>query len=136
MNSKTVVNMMLGGGQMTEKLNSFFKTYGLSVQQYHILRVLQVQAFKPLNLYMLQEYMIHKSSNITRLVEKLRKKELIERKPCENNRRKVEVVITHKGLGLLDGIEEALIAYEKKLIANLNHAEQAQLNSLLEKLNQ
>lgn len=126
---------MESGSYITEKLNFFLKTYDLTVQQYNILRILRGQNFKPINLYMLQEHMLHKMSNTTRLVEKLRLKELLERKVSENNRRKVEIVITDKGLGLLYGIDEALEAYEKQIISSLNKEEQNLLVGLLEKLN-
>ena len=135
LNNKAVVSTMLAGGFMVEKLNYFFKTYDLTVQQYNVLLILSNQYGVPMNLYMLQEQMIHKMCNTTRLVEKLRLKSLLVRKACENNRRKVEITITDKGLGLLSGIEQTLIDYEKSLTSNLNKEELVQLLYLLEKIN-
>lgn len=133
-NNKAVINLMLKGNFIVEQLNVFFKTYDLTVQQYNILRILRGQDGLPINLFVLQEHMIHKMSNTTRLVEKLRKKELLERKPCENNRRKVEISITDKALGLLAGIDQALIDYEKKLTSNFTKEELVRLLELLDKV--
>jgi DNA-binding MarR family transcriptional regulator len=44
----------------------------------------------------IQERMIAKTSNTTRLVDKLLLKELVTRKVCPENRRKIEVLITQK----------------------------------------
>lgn len=125
---------MISGNYIVEQLNSFMKVYDLTVQQYNILRILKGQDGLAINLYVLQEHMIHKMSNTTRLVEKLRKKNLLERRPCEENRRKVEILITDKGLGLLEGIDQSLVDFEKKLTTNYSKEEIALLIELLGKL--
>lgn len=130
--NKAVINLMLTGNYVVEHLNSFLKVYDLTVQQYNILRILRGQDGLPINLYELQSHMIHKMSNTTRLVEKLRLKELLERKVCETNRRKIEIVITDKGLGLLAGIDQSLVDFEKNLVHKLSKEE---IGTLLELLN-
>lgn len=131
-----VINLIVSGNYVVEQINSFMKTYDLTVQQYNILRILRGQDGLPINLYVLQEHMIHKMSNTTRLVEKLRKKGLLERKTCEENRRKIEIFITDRGLGLLAGIDQALVDYEKGLTSNLTEEELIQLIELLKKVKQ
>ena len=134
LNNKAVISLMISGNYIVEQLSSFFKTYDLSVQQYNILRILRGQNGVPIHLFTLQEHMIHKMSNTTRLVDKLKNKELLERKQCVENRRKVEIIITDKGLGLLVGIDQALIDYEKKITSNLTQEELSVLITLLNKL--
>ncbi|NIJ46098.1 DNA-binding MarR family transcriptional regulator [Wenyingzhuangia heitensis] len=136
LNNRAVIKLMISGNYVVEQLNSFMKTYDLTVQQYNILRILRGQDGLPMNLYVLQERMIHKMSNTTRLVEKLRIKELVERKPCEENRRKIEISITDKGLGLLAGIDQRLVDYEKQLTSDLTKEELIQLIDLLNKVKQ
>lgn len=135
LHNKAVINLMLTGNYIVEHLNGFLKIYGLTVQQYNILRILRGQDGLPINLYELQIHMIHKMSNTTRLVEKLRLKELLERKVCESNRRKIEILITDKGLGLLAGIDQSLIDFEKNLVKNLSQQEIEVLLELLKKVN-
>ena len=132
LHNKAVINLMLTGNYIVEHLNSFLKIHGLTVQQYNILRILRGQDGLPINLNGLQNHMIHKMSNTTRLVEKLRIKELLERKVCESNRRKIEIVITDKGLGLLAGLDQLLIDFEKSLVHKLSKEE---IGTLLELLN-
>lgn len=134
LHNKAVINLMLTGNYVVENINSFLKVYDLTVQQFNILRILRGQDGLPINLYELQDHMIHKMSNTTRLVEKLRKKELLERKVCESNRRKIEILITDKGLGLLAGIDQSLIDFEKNLVHQLSREEIIKLLELLNKV--
>ncbi|MBV7336666.1 MarR family transcriptional regulator [Chloroflexi bacterium TSY] len=90
---------------MVEQFNAFLKPFGLTEKQFNVLRILSGQKGKPMNLFLIQERMMHKNSNVTRLVEKLRLKGLVERVPCEENRRKVEITITKAGLQLLEQID-------------------------------
>lgn len=73
-------------------------------------------------------------SNTTRLVDKLISKELVERSICENNRRKVDIGITSKGLQLLKEIDPLIDAKESELTSQLNNKELEILNTLLLKL--
>jgi len=81
----------------------------------------------------IQERMLAKTSNTTRLVDKLLLKELVTRKFCPENRRKIEVSITSKGLHLLDELEPKVNRHESSFSKNLSEIEQLQLNELLEK---
>jgi DNA-binding MarR family transcriptional regulator len=78
--------------------------------------------------------MVNKMSNTTRLVDKLIDKKLVDRCVCEENRRKVEIVITKQGLDLLKEIDPKVEELEKKATKNLTEKELEQLNHLLEKL--
>ncbi len=78
--------------------------------------------------------MVHKNSNAGRLIDKLLLKELVSRGVCKNNRRKIEVSITSKGLALLEKIDPELDKLEKLSLDNLSSNEVAILNELLEKI--
>jgi DNA-binding MarR family transcriptional regulator len=85
------------------------KPYGVTPQQFNILRILRGQHPKPAKVQLLQERMLDKMSNASRLVERLRNKGLVERKICKMDRRAVDVIITESGLNLLrklDGTEQ------------------------------
>jgi DNA-binding MarR family transcriptional regulator len=85
---------------------------------------------------LIQERMIAKNSNTTRLIDKLLIKELVTRKVCPENRRKIEVLITPKGLDLLTKLDPEVIQNEEQLSLNLTEDEQTQLIQLLEKYRQ
>lgn len=110
-----------------------FKIYGLSVQQYNILRILRGQGEKAVNLGLIQERMLDKNSNASRLIEKLRLKKLIDRQEAKEDRRQVDISITPKGLELLAKIDIALEDSEKKY-HTLSEQEADELSNLLDKL--
>ncbi|MAN58465.1 MAG: MarR family transcriptional regulator [Flavobacteriaceae bacterium] len=132
--TRTVINLMYTARQLEDGVAMFLKPYGLTTQQYNVLRILRGQKGAPANLSTLNERMIAKSSNTTRLVDKLIKKDLAHRDVCETNRRKVEIVITPNGLSLLSEIDEEMEQNNAKLLKNLAAEELQQLNNLLDKI--
>lgn len=110
------------------------KPYDISLQQFNVLRILRGKKENRPNLSTIQERMINKMSNTTRLVDKLITKNLVERNTCENNRRKVEIFITPEGLQLLEKVDQIIIDVEKKCIESLTQEDIIQLNTLLDKI--
>jgi len=78
--------------------------------------------------------MIHKMSNTTRLVDKLIVKELVVRKTCKENRRKIEITITDKGLEVLSQLDTKIQETEAAILQPLNLEEQRTLRSLINKI--
>lgn len=111
----------------------FFKPYDLTGQQYNILRILRGQKGNPIGVYDLVDRMLDKTSNTSRLVEKLRQKGLCDRKICENNRRQAEVTITEKGLALLRQLDPEINSFETEFLG-VSEDEAKQMNALLEKV--
>ncbi|CAM3448642.1 HTH marR-type domain-containing protein [Flavobacterium longum] len=130
---RTVLNIMYTQNAMSEKFHEILKPYDLSGEQYNVLRILRGQKGNPANMSTLQERMVAKSSNTTRLIDKLLLKELVTREVCPANRRKMEILITAKGLGLLAELDPQVDAHENRYGKNLSDDELIQLNTLLEK---
>ena len=130
---KTLLNVMYTQNVISEKFNELLKPFDLSPEQFNVLRILRGQKGKPANMSMIQERMIAKTSNTTRLVDKLLLKELVLREVCPNNRRKMEITITEKGLELLLQLDPLVEAHEQSFSQNLTVAELELLNELLEK---
>lgn len=130
----TIENILHTGNWMNEKFSDHLKQYGLSIQQFKVLRSLRDLKGEPANLQTLQAEMVSKNSNTTRLVEKLRLKGLITRVQDEENRRKVEIRITDDGLGLLSEIDVIHNEFENDIVENLTEKELALLNNLLKKI--
>lgn len=131
--NKTLINLMYTSRYL-EQSYTHIKAFDLSMQQYNVLRILRGQRGNPANLGTIQERMIDKKSNTTRLIDKLILKDLVSRQQCPTNRRKIEVFITQKGLDLLAQIDPLLEASNNKVTAQLNLEEMKQLNYLLDKL--
>lgn len=128
--TKALINILYTAGWITAKQNTFFGTFGLSPQQYNILRILK-GAKSPLRAQVVKERMIERSPNATRLMDKLCAKGLVERFDCKEDRRVVHVVITNKGLELLDEISDD---FNDEWLKNISEEEATQLSDLLDKL--
>jgi DNA-binding MarR family transcriptional regulator len=131
--NKVVVNLLYTHSYLVSFQTAVLKPMDLSPEQYNVLRILRGQQGKPATIAAIQDRMLNTMSNASRLVDKLKAKELVKREECPENRRKVDVVITEKGLSLLDLLEPQITTMNKKAI-HLEDQEVALLNELLDKL--
>lgn len=130
---KTILNLIYTQHVVSDKFNELLKKHELSPEQYNVLRIVRGQKGKPANMCMIQERMIAKTSNTTRLVDKLVAKEMVIRNICPANKRKMEVTITTKGLNILKILDPIVEAFESNLGTKLTLEELTILNTLLEK---
>jgi DNA-binding MarR family transcriptional regulator len=130
---KAAVNILFTGSWL-HNLNAVrLKNHDITPEQYNVLRILRGSHPKPVMLAGITARMIDKSSNATRLVEKLRQKGLLKREICENNRRQVDILITEKGLSLLKKIDGEAEGWLEQL-KNISKADAQELNRILDKL--
>jgi len=127
---KAMLNIIYTANWITSCQNEFFKNFGISQQQYNILRILN-GAGEALNVQTIKDRMLERSPNATRLMDKLCAKNYIERLPSEHDRRVVKIAITKQGIDLLESIPKNL---NKDLLKNLNEEEAEQLSNLLDKM--
>ena len=132
--TKTVINLMYTSRIIEESVLQVIKEHDISTQQYNVLRILRGQKGVAANLSTVQERMIDKSSNTTRLIDKLIIKELVKRQICKNNRRKIELFITSQGLALLASLDPITETNNKQQLQKLSEDELQTLNTLLDKL--
>ncbi len=130
---KMLINILFTSNWLNAIHANSLKPFGISSQQYNLLRILRGQHPKPASVNLLIDRMLDKSSNASRLVEKLRLKKLLERTICPEDRRAVNVIITQKGLDLLAELDKNESAIFKEL-KNVSEKEAEQMNSLLDKL--
>jgi MarR family multiple gene transcriptional regulator MgrA len=108
-----------------------FKEYDVTPQQYNALRILRGQHPRPATVGLIKERMIDRNSDASRIVERLRKAEFVERVTCENDRRAVDVVITAKGLELLTKLDPIVNTINDPL-RMLGKEEIGELNTMLD----
>lgn len=130
---KVILNVLYTQNVINDSFNEIIRPYDISSEQYNVLRILRGQKGHPANMCIIQERMLAKTSNTTRLVDKLLLKNLVTRNVCPENRRKIEVLITQKGLNLLNDLDPKVQAHEEFFAENLTKDELEQLNILLEK---
>jgi len=131
----SIISVFFMNNAIKDNLLDVLKPYDLSIEQFNVLRILRGQNGKPVNLQDIQERMINKMSNTTRLVDKLIKKDFVKRNICENNRRKVDIYITEKGLQTLKDLDPKIEQKELEITKHLSAEELKLLNKLLLKLN-
>ena len=127
---KAMLNIIYTANWISSHQNAFFKPFGISPQQFNVLRILR-GAGKAIKVQTIKERMLERAPNATRLMDKLCDKALIERLPCPEDRRVVHIQITKIGLALLDEISKEL---REDLLENLNEKEASQLSDLLDKI--
>lgn len=128
---KALLNVMFTANWFRSRQVELFKPFGISPQQYNILRILR-GAKERVNMHCVKERMIDRAPNATRLTDKLISKGLVERERCEEDRRVVYVRISTKGLEMLDQIDECNRHVEQATIDRLAPTDAAELNRLLD----
>lgn len=131
---RLIISLFSTTSWANERISEVLKPFEISLPQFNVLRILRGQKGKPANLSTIQDRMVNKMSNTTRLVDKLITKNLVERIICEKNRRKVEITITSEGLNFLKKLDVVMDEIESEITQNLNDSEIQQLTQLLNKL--
>jgi DNA-binding MarR family transcriptional regulator len=131
---KAHLNILYSASWLGQRTTSLLKPYGLTWQQFNVLRILRGRHPEPATVKLLTERMIDKMSNASRLVDKLLSKGLVKRTTSKEDRRRVDVSITEEGLELLEEASQHLedgMNFEK---GHLTCDEAEMLNNLLDKL--
>ncbi|MEJ6735676.1 MAG: MarR family transcriptional regulator [Flavobacteriales bacterium] len=130
---KAVLNILFTSNWLESYSARVLKPFGISSQQYNVLRILKGQGTNAISVNNIMSRMIDKMSNASRLVEKLRKKEFIERVTCEHDRRQVDVRITETGIALLKEADKEMNKFDG-MKDKITEKEAVSLSKLLEKI--
>ena len=129
--SKSVVNIIFTGNWMMQQMHDLLKPFGLTPQQYNVLRILRGQQNNPMTVLAITERMMDKMSNASRLVDKLLDKNLVLRRECPKDRRAVDVIILPAGMTLLAEIDQVQKQWEMTF-GEIGEDKMDQLNILLD----
>ena len=127
---KVVLNVTYSANWLQSRQAKYFRQFGLTCPQFNILRILRGQYPHPATVNMLIARMLDKTSNASRIVDRLEVKGWVTRRQCPDDRRTVDVLITGAGLKLLEEIDASDFPFG---VENLTEAEARQLNQLLDK---
>ncbi len=132
--AKAHVNILFTASWIGTRSAKMLKQFGISPQQFNILRILRGMQPNPGSIKTLTERMIDKSSNASRLVDKLIAKNLVIKAKCNEDNRRAEVLISEDGLRLLDEASHEMDVMNRSLARKMSVEEAHQLNQLLDKL--
>ncbi|MFH1050476.1 MAG: MarR family transcriptional regulator [bacterium] len=130
---KGLINLIYTANHLHHDFLVTLKKFDLTSQQYNILKVLRGFGKKPRSIEFIRDRMLDKNSDVSRIVNNLYVKKMIERKESLSDRRQKDISITKNGLDLLkkmDNIEKQA----DKLLSKLSEEEAIQLNRLLDKI--
>jgi DNA-binding MarR family transcriptional regulator len=111
---------------------ALFEPYGITLQQYNVLRILRGARPDGLCTLTIAERMIEQAPGITRLIDRLEAKQLVVRVRSGEDRRQVWCRITPAGLRLLARLDEPVAALDRQAVAGLARADQMRLAELLQ----
>lgn len=130
---KAQLNLVYTANWFQIKTKAVFKPFEITTQQYNVLRILKGKHPKSCSAGEILEVMIDKSPDLTRLVDRLINKQLVDRCVCPDNRRKLDIIITKKGIELLKKINP-IVKREFAKLNKLNKKEAIELSRILDKM--
>jgi DNA-binding MarR family transcriptional regulator len=130
---KALLNILFTSNYLIAIVNDFFKPYDITRQQYNVMRIVKGQLPKAASIQLIRDRMLDKMSDASRIVERLRLKNMVKREISPDDKRIVHITITDQGIKLLESIEMHVEEMEKS-IKNLSPEEAGQLNNLLDKV--
>ncbi len=133
-NKKVIIALIKSNCEINDKLMLALKPFGVSIQQFNVLRILRGQKGVAANLSTVQQHMTNKMSNTTRLIDKLIEKSFVKRTICKENRRKIELFITTEGLTFLNQLDPVIDQAEEEMVGHFKESEKEKFVSLLKRL--
>lgn len=131
---ETHINLVFTANYLDEKLESILTKFGLDLAQYNILRILDSPVDGLINIKEIQQRMIHKMANTSRLIKALEERDLITRNPSDKDKRVVNVSMTNKGEIVMEQISDLAADFHEKQLAILSEDELKTLNHILNKI--
>jgi DNA-binding MarR family transcriptional regulator len=131
---KVGINIQYTSSWVFTFVTQILKNYNLSLQQYNVLRALELSHPKPLSVKAISESMVDINSNVSRLVDKLVDKGFTERHQEDSDKRKVKIIITNEGIVTVQNSTEELIEQFTKRAQTITEEEATMLSDLLDKL--
>jgi DNA-binding MarR family transcriptional regulator len=110
------------------------KRHQLTLQQFNILRILKGQLNNPASVKLITERMIDSGSNVSRIIDRMLTKKLVERRECPNDRRQVEIRITETGLKVVEMASKTIGSVITRVMSKLTEEEIKSLNSIMDKI--
>jgi DNA-binding MarR family transcriptional regulator len=117
----------------SDRLRQTVAPYDITTQQFNVLRILRGQYPRPSTVSFVKETMLDKMCDASRIVDRLLQKELIVKHNNPRDKRAVDIVISDKGLSLLDKIDQE-VTISDIISENLTLEEAEELNQLLDKV--
>lgn len=131
---KAYLNILFTGNWLESKMQKKLKSFNITTPQYNVLRILRGQKGQPMSAFAIQERMLHRTSNVTRILEKLVEKDLVTRESKSSNRRMIDVMLTPKGAELLRATDDMANEGHLQFAKNMTEADALQMSDWLDSI--
>ena len=130
---EAILNIQRTAAVLAQRISEIFKPHGLSETQYNVLRILRGAGAPGLACQEIGERMLTHDPDITRLLDRLEGRKLIERARSTEDRRVVVSRITAEGLKVLSALDEETRELPRRMIGHLGEKRLRVLIALLER---
>jgi DNA-binding MarR family transcriptional regulator len=131
---KLVMNIIYSSNLFNLVSNRIFKPFDLTMQQYNVLRILREAQGFPLSITDIESKMLDRSSNVSRLIDKLVSKDFVTRVESRKDRRKMKIKIKEDGASVLKEIDEIIFEMNSDLQDIITHVEARDANKTINKI--
>ena len=129
---KAGINLLFTYQWLINKQKDFFKPFGITTQQFNILRILKGQYPKNISGADIKARMLDRNSDVSRLLDRMVLKKLVVKSQCPSDKRAADVSISEKGLELLKEIDTKNDSLDN-ILNSLTTEEATYLSNLLDK---
>ncbi len=131
---KAIHQIIRTGHWITDMVSQELKEFGITEPQFNVLRILHGRKGLPITVQEIQERMVQRTSNVTRIVDKLLDKGFVDRRECPMNRRKMDVTITPEGVNMLAILGKRVYQFHGPMAQNLTEDDAQTISKLIIKL--
>jgi DNA-binding MarR family transcriptional regulator len=131
---EAAVALMRTADLLRRNVEATIGAFGITAQQYNVLRILRGAGERGLPTLDIAERMIEETPGITRLIDRLEAKALVARERCATDRRQVFCRITNDGLALLDATDAPMQATNAATLGGIPETELKRLVNLLDRV--
>lgn len=126
------LNVQRTSNTLNQGIADLLRQYDLTQAQYNVLRILRGAGEGGLNASDIAGRMISRDPDVTRLVDRLEKRGLVDRWRCSEDRRVVWTRISQAGLDLIGPIDAPLNELHRRLLSHMSPEKLETLIALLE----
>lgn len=112
-NVKAMINLQYTNNQLQQSINKVFKPFGIQNQHFNVLRIIKGKHPQPVCPGEIKEVMLDKGRDLTRLIDKLEKDNLVTRKINQENRRMIDIRLSSKGIATLEKVSQKVDEWHK-----------------------
>ena len=131
---EAILSVLVCADRLTRSMDATCEVHGITSAQYHVLRILRGVYPDGHPRCEIITRMIHTAPDVTRLIDRIEKLELVERAKSVHDGRLSVTYITMKGLDLLETLQAEIEALELQLSAVLTTQEATALTELCERV--